>query len=133
MRHLAYLLVASFALAACDSGGDDAPALSGVYVASETNGGITGTLRLGISTSGGAFTLGSGSTYRIEGSGGSAEAAVTGSGTYDYPALTLRLDEADLGEGFTLDAATFTGTASASGDVLTLTSSDGDSLTLRRQ
>lgn len=133
MRRLA-LLLALLTVAACDSGSDDAPRLSGLYAVTSGTAeiGLTATLTLDLDTSGGAFTLGPRSLYRVAGNGESAEGGVTGSGSYDPPAVTLRLDRLDLGDGFVLGAATFTGTASASGDVLTLTSDD-ETLTLRRQ
>jgi hypothetical protein len=135
MRRFPILLLLALTVAACDSGSDDAPRLSGLYIFSKTETDFTPpatvTLALDLSTSAGSFTLGSGSYYRISGAE-TAQATVTGSGTYAPPSITLRLDAIDLGEGFVIDAATFTGTASASGDVLTLTS-DGETLTLRRQ
>ena len=132
MRRLTCLALLALTLTACDSGGDDAPRLAGLYVATSSDGGITATIGLDVTASPGAFTLGSRSSYRIQGPGGSAEAAVAGAGTYDPPALTIRVEETDLGDGFVLDAVTLTGTASASGDMLTLTA-DGETLTYRRQ
>ena len=126
------LLLLLLATAACDSGGDEAPRLAGLYVATSTDGGVTATITLDVTASAGAFTLGPRSAYRIEGPGGSAEGAVAGTGTYDPPALTISVDETDLGDGVVLDATTLTGTASASGDALTL-AADGETLVYRRQ
>ncbi len=132
MRRLA-LLLPLLVLAACDSGGEEAPALDGLYVSSTTDAsvGLTITVTLDLATSGGAFTLGPRSRYRIEGEGGADEGTLTGSGTYTGTTLTLRTDALDLDSGFGLDASTFTGTASADGAVLTLTVED-ETLTFRR-
>ena len=131
MRRLACLSLL-LALAACDSA-EDPPALSGLYVHSATETAFTPpatvTLALDLSASGGAFTLGPRSYYRVQGAD-DVRATVTGSGTYAPPSLTVSLDEIDLGGGFVLNAATFTGTVD--GDGLTLTAG-GRTLTFDRQ
>jgi hypothetical protein len=131
-RLLALLLCAGLALPACDSNAPDdrAPTIGGLYTTSATQDGVTATVTLDVpSTREGAFTLGERSAVAYAQGGTTLSFEVTGSGTYDFPDITLN---ATAHVGDAPQSGQWTGTVSASGGTITVHDEEGTEYVLTR-
>ena len=129
MRRAAALLfvLTAFVATGCDS--NDVPSIGGTYVGTETSEGVTSTITLDIpDTEAGSFAYTG--TISATGGGITLTVPVTGTGTFNAPNLTMTLVTTFEGE---TETAQLMGTASASGDSITLQDGEGVSVTLNRQ
>lgn len=102
-----------------------------MYVASETVDGTVGTISLDIPpTETGTFTLGEESEFSAVVEGITLSAELTGTGSYDFPDITMTLSYEIAGEPYTGQVS---GTVSGSGDILRLEDSEGEELSFTRQ
>ena len=126
------LLCTTLVLQACDGGGpdEDAPTIGGLYSTSAVVDGTTATVVFDVpSNPGGAFTLGERSELSYAQGGTTLSFEVTGSGTYDFPDITLN---ATAHVGDAAESGQWTGTVNASGDVFTVHDEDGTEYVLTR-
>jgi hypothetical protein len=132
LLRLTPLLLLFLFVAGCDSNDDDGPPeIEGTYTASFQDGNTSGTYRLVIpATDSGSFGLGSDSELAADvAGGGTVNAPITGTGTYDYPnvSITLNINFAGGTESFTV-----TGTVSESANTMTLRDAEGAELLFSR-
>lgn len=128
---LAFLAI-GLSLTGCDSSSseDDSPSIGGMYVGSETENSVTAMIALEIpNTDSGTFTFGNESEISIEDNGVTFSFNVDGGGTYDHPDLTMNVE---LTANDITESEQWTGTVSASGDILSL-SVEGSEFTLTRE